>query len=122
MDLTESRHYVVIDAYDRKLSMKYKGEIIVETRHALILKEVAKTVYNPVLYVPKEDIKVNIDKEPNRNSHCPVKGNATYWNLQENPTEDYFAWSYEEALPRAKRIEGYIAFNPAYITMISEPV
>jgi len=122
MENLDTRHYAVIDTYNRKLTLKYKGETIAKTSNALILKEVAKTVYDPVFYVPKEDVTVNIVKEPNRNSHCPIKGDATYWNLQKSPTDEYFAWSYEEVLPRAKKIEGYIAFNPAHISIISEPV
>ena len=122
MPNTEPRHYAVIDAYPRKLTLKYKGELLVESEKALLLKEVGKTVYNPVFYIPKEDVKIELVKEPQRQSHCPIKGDATYWNVKGNPTEDYFAWSYDDALPRAKKIKGYIAFNLAYITLISEPV
>lgn len=122
MGNTENRHYATIDEYKRKLTLKYNNEIIVDSKRALILKEVAKSVYDPVFYFPKEDIKVELEREPQRNSFCPIKGEATYWNRKENPTEDYFAWSYEESLPRAKKIEGYIAFNPANITFISEPI
>ena len=122
MKTNENRHYAVIDNYKRKLTLKYKDEIVAESEDALILKEVGTSVYDPVFYLPKEDIKVKIDKEPQRNSHCPIKGDATYWNLNAKPTEDYFAWSYEEALPSTKKIEGYIAFNPVNITFISEPI
>ncbi len=122
MKNNEKRHYAVIDKYNRNLVLKYKNEIVAETEEALILKEVAKTVYDPVFYIPKKNIKIGLARELQRNSHCPIKGDATYWNLKAKPTEDYFAWSYEEALPRAKKIEGYIAFNPVNITFISEPI
>ena len=122
METTKNRHYAVIDEYNRKLTLKYKDEIVADSERALILKEVGKTVYDPVFYFPKEDIKVELGREPQRKSFCPIKGDTTYWNLKENPTDDYFAWSYEESLPRTKKIEGYIAFNQANITFISEPI
>ena len=122
MENTENRHYAVIDEYKRKLTLKYNDEIVAESERALILKEVGKSVYDPVFYFSKEDIKVELDREPQRNSFCPIKGDATYWNLKENTADDYFAWSYEESLPMTKKIEGYIAFNPAKITFISEPI
>ena len=122
MEDTEKRHYAIIDAYPRKLSIKYKNETIVESKNALILKEVGKSVYNPVFYFPKEDIKVALVSEPKRKSYCPIKGDASYWNFKENPTSDYLAWSYEKSLPRTKKIEGYIAFNLDQITIISEPI
>lgn len=74
----EKRHYTVIDRLNRKLTLKYKEEIIAETTEALSLKEVAKSVYDPVFYIPKKDIKKNIVREPARKSHCPIKGDATY--------------------------------------------
>jgi uncharacterized protein (DUF427 family) len=122
MEDTLKRHYAAIDAYPRKLTLKYNNEIIAESQNALILKEVAKSVYNPVFYFPKEDIKADLVNETERKSYCPIKGDASYWNFKENPTSDYLAWSYENALPRTKKIEGYIAFNLDQITLISEPM
>ena len=122
MEETDNRHYAVVDAYNRILTLKYNDSIIAKTDRAFIVKEVGKSVYDPVFYLPKEDIKVEIEMEPERQSTCPIKGEATYWNLKNNPTSDYFAWSYETPLPRSKKIEGYIAFNGAYISFISEPL
>ena len=122
MEDTLKRHYAVIDAYPRKITLKYKDEIIVESKNTLILKEVGKSVYNPIFYFPKEDILAKLVIAFDRKSYCPIKGDATYWNFKENPTSDYLAWSYEKALSRTKKIEGYIAFNLDQITLISEPI
>ncbi len=120
MENTEKRHYAVIDPYLRKLTLSYCGQTVVETTKALILKEVGKTVYNPVFYVPKEDVVMALNPE-DRSSHCPIKGDASYWNM-DDVTDDYFAWSYEEPLPRAKKIKGYMAFNLNYLVFHSEPI
>lgn len=120
--MNEQRHYAVIDPYNRKLTIKYKNEVIAETTDAFILKEVGKGVYDPTFYIPKEDLKIKLALEAERQSHCPIKGDATYWNVEGDFTDNYFAWSYEEALPRAKKINGHVAFNMDYITLISEPI
>lgn len=120
--MEEKRHYSVIENYNRKLTIKYKNNVIAETTNALILKEVGKGVYDPVFYLPKEDILIKLELEPKRQSHCPIKGDATYWNVESDFTKNYFAWSYEEPLPRSNKINGYIAFNLEYITLISEPI
>jgi uncharacterized protein (DUF427 family) len=122
MEDTIKRHYAIIDTYPRKLTLKLNDKIVAESENALILKEVAKTVYNPVFYFPKKDIKIELVSEPERKSFCPIKGDASYWNFKENPTSDYLAWSYEKSLPRTKKIEGYIAFNLERLTLISEPI
>jgi uncharacterized protein (DUF427 family) len=120
--MEEKRHYAVIDDYNRKLTLKYMNEVIAETTSALILKEVGKSVYDPVFYIPKKSVLIKLESEPNRQSHCPIKGEASYWNVEGDFTDNYFAWSYEDALPHSKKIEGYIAFNMEYITFISEPI
>lgn len=119
--MQDPRHYSVIDHYSRKLTLKYKNEIIAETKNALILKEVGRSVYDPVFYLPKADILIELALEAKRQSHCPIKGDATYWNIKDDFTDNYFAWSYEEPLPRSKKIQGYIAFNMEYVSLISEP-
>ncbi len=119
--MEEKRHYSIIDKYDRKLTLKFKDQVIAETTNAFILKEVGKSVYNPVFYLPKNDVKIKLEAETERQSHCPIKGEASYWNVAGDFTGNYFAWSYENALPRAKKIQGYVAFNMEYITLISEP-
>ncbi len=118
----DERHYAVIDPFNRRLTLKHNGVIVAQSEQALILKEVGKGVYNPVYYFPKEDIKVELEIETSRQSTCPIKGAATYWNYSNTPTSDYFAWSYEEPNPRSKKIAGYIAFNEAETTLISEPI
>ncbi|QWX83016.1 DUF427 domain-containing protein [Cellulophaga sp. HaHaR_3_176] len=120
--MEEKRHYTVIDNYKRKLTLKYLNKVIAETTSALILKEVGKSVYDPVFYLPKEDVLIKLKPEPNRQSHCPIKGDASYWNVDGDFTDNYFAWSYEDTLPRSKKIKGYVAFNMEYITFISEPI
>lgn len=116
------RHYAVIDNYSRKLTLKLGNKILVESTNAIILKEVGKTVMNPVFYFPKEDIKLDLISDPSRSTYCPIKGDASYWNVAGGPTDNYFAWSYEEALPRTKKIKGYVAFNMDYLTLESAPV
>jgi uncharacterized protein (DUF427 family) len=120
--MDEKRHYAAIDNYNRKLTLKYLNEVIAETTSALILKEVGKSIYDPVFYLPKESVLIKLVSEPNRQSLCPIKGDASYWNVEGDFTDNYFAWSYENALPRTKKIKGYIAFNMEYITLISEPI
>ncbi|MCI5080261.1 MAG: DUF427 domain-containing protein [Saprospiraceae bacterium] len=121
METTEKRHYAIIDDYPRKLTLKFQGQTILESTNARILKEVGKSVYNPVFYFPKGDLKTELVKEDGRSTHCPIKGDATYWNFKDQPTEQYFAWSYDEALPKAKKVEGMIAFNMNYLTLVDEP-
>lgn len=120
---TESKeHYADVDSYNRKLTLVHQDKTVVQSQDALILKEVRKSVYDPVFYFPKDDLEVELEKIPDMQSHCPIKGEALYWNLKQNPVSDYFAWSYEDPTSETKDIKGYIAFNLDYVTIISEPL
>ena len=120
--MEEKRHYAVIDPYNRKLTLSRNGEVVAQSSKAMILKEVGRSVYNPVFYFPKEDVAIELEQEAGKVTHCPIKGAATYWVPKGETVADYFAWSYEEALPMSKKIEGYVAFNINYLTVSSEPI
>lgn len=119
--MEDKRHYAVIDHFPRKVAYYLGDQKIAESSNALILKEVGKSVYNPVFYLPKDDVLVDLKKDESKNSHCPIKGDATYWTVEGAPSEPYFAWSYEDPLPRSKKIEGHIAFNEAFLRFESLP-
>lgn len=121
MEAAANQHYAVIDPLPRKLTLMYQGEVVAETEAAMILKEVGRTVYDPVYYIPKADIKVALAREPDTKGYCPIKGHAHRWHLKENPTNMYFAWSYEHPFPQAKKIAGHLAFNAKYVTFVSAP-
>jgi uncharacterized protein (DUF427 family) len=120
MENTDNRHYAVYDSYHRILTIKRGDEVLAKTTNAIIVKEVGKGVYDPVFYIPKEDVLISLNPE-DRSSTCPIKGVASYW-MPDTVSDNYFAWSYEEPNPRAKKIKGYIAFNMAYVTLVSEPI
>ena len=120
--MESQRHYCVVDSYNRKLTITHEGTTVVSTTNAKVLKEVGKSVYDSVFYIPKEDLLIELFPELGRNSHCPIKGDASYWVIKDKQLENYFAWSYEEALPMAKKVEGHVAFNPHYISFTSEPI
>ena len=122
MEVADKRHYAAIDPYNRQLTVTYNGQVLARTTKALILKEVAKSVYDPVFYIPKEDLTIELEAE-NKSSYCPIKGDASYWNLLDDHVDgDYFIWSYEDPHPRSKKIKGMVAFNSNLVSFLSEPM
>jgi uncharacterized protein (DUF427 family) len=120
---TEHPHYASINRFPRKLTLTHAGKVVAETTEALILKEVAHgKVYDPVYYIPKADIKLEMVMDPESKGRCPLKGKSYRWNLKNDPIGPYFGWSYEEPLEGVPEIKGHIAFNGAYVTFLSEPL
>jgi len=120
--MNDPRHYAVIDVFNSKVTVKVGDVTIAESTKAFNLKEVGKTVYDQVLYIPKEDVAINLlSLEEGRTTHCPIKGDATYWSYNNIEAPDYFAWSYDNPLPRSKKIASCFAFNLYHVILTIQP-
>lgn len=86
----------------------FGGETIVDSRKALVLHE---TRHTPTYYFPKSDVRMDLLVPSDHHTHCPFKGNATYWSLQlGDRTLENVVWSYEQPYEEAAEITGYMAF------------
>ncbi len=107
----EKRHYFNLGKPAQRVKILFKGIELANTINPLLLKEVGKQVYDQVYYIPREDVDMKFLTQNEKNSVCPIKGTAVYYNFKkEDDLTESIAWSYEEPLPRAKRIQNYIAF------------
>lgn len=62
-------------------------------------------------YFPPQTIKKEFFKKSESHTHCPWKGQASYYNLEVNGEKNRdAAWFYPETSHAAKAIEGYVAF------------
>jgi uncharacterized protein (DUF427 family) len=83
--------------------------VLVESRGA---KELHEGSMDPVIYFPREDVAMALLERSESRTHCPHKGDASYFSYvgQSDRIPDV-AWSYEAvAKDAAKPIEGYLAF------------
>jgi uncharacterized protein (DUF427 family) len=84
------------------------GAVLGETSRALELVETGRT---PVIYFPPEDLAMAFFEKSETRSTCPLKGEATYWNIvAKSGTIPDVGWSYENPKPEAARIAGHISF------------
>jgi uncharacterized protein (DUF427 family) len=62
-------------------------------------------------YFPPDSIHREFFKESNTHTHCPWKGQASYYTVEVGGEQNAdAAWYYPETSHAAKPIEGYIAF------------
>ncbi|RDK83851.1 DUF427 domain-containing protein [Marinirhabdus gelatinilytica] len=62
-------------------------------------------------YFPPGSIDLKYFKTSNTHTHCPWKGEASYYTIEVNgQTNKDAAWYYPETSHAAKPIEGYVAF------------
>jgi uncharacterized protein (DUF427 family) len=84
--------------------------VLAESRSALVLREQG---YDPVYYLPREDVAMEFLDRSEKVTHCPHKGDAQHYHIVgiSGQLPDA-AWSYEDPKDGAKAIAGYLAFYP----------
>lgn len=84
------------------------GAVIAESTRAL---ELAEGDYAPVIYFPRDDVAMALLERTDHSTHCPHKGDASYFTVVA-PDESLLnaAWSYEAPKPGMEPIKDHIAF------------
>lgn len=91
------------------------GAVLGESKNAL---ELTEGDYPPVIYFPRADIGMAFLDASAQTSHCPFKGDATYYSIvtKSNVIRNA-AWSYETPNEEVARIAGYLAFYPNLVAV-----
>ena len=103
-------HPITIEASRTRVRAAFDNHVIADTNDALILRE---STYPPVYYFPKDQIEMGFLAQTDHASHCPYKGDASYWSIMmDGDLAENAAWSYEDPFPAAMAIKGHLAFYP----------
>jgi uncharacterized protein (DUF427 family) len=110
MKLPGPDHPIAITQNPHRVRVTAGGVVIADTTRALTLKE-AK--YPAVQYVPREDAKMALLVRTDRTTHCPYKGDASYYSVKaDGHTLENAIWTYETPYPAMAEISGHLAFYP----------
>lgn len=89
-------------------SVRAGGAVLGESDNAL---ELVEGDYPPVIYFPRDDIAMAFLDSSEKSTHCPYKGDATYFSVvTKSTTLTDVAWSYENPLDAVSRIREHLAF------------
>jgi uncharacterized protein (DUF427 family) len=111
-------HPITIAPNPKRVRVTFAGSVIADTRRALTLKEAN---YPPVHYVPRADADMSLLKPTAHTSHCPYKGDASYFSIQTSGrSAENAVWSYPQPYPAAQAIKDHLAFYPDRVDGIEE--
>jgi uncharacterized protein (DUF427 family) len=111
-------HPITVTPNPKRVRVTFGGHVVAETTRALSLKEAS---YPAVLYVPREDADMRFFAATEHTTHCPYKGDASYFSLRaDGRTADNAVWSYVTPYPAVAGIAGHLAFYPNRVDAIEE--
>ncbi|MGC3936548.1 DUF427 domain-containing protein [Roseobacter sp. EG26] len=100
--------HITIRKADGTWSVRAGGAVLGETTEAL---ELVEGDYPAVIYFPRDDIAMAFLDQTEKTSHCPHKGDATYFSVvTKSTTLADVAWSYENPKDGVARIKDHLAF------------
>ena len=100
-------HPITIRPADGLWQARFEGQVIADSARALVLQEASCP---PVIYFPREDVEMARLSRTGRSTHCPHKGDASYYSIGETPAGANAVWTYETPFPAMAEIAGCLAF------------
>ena len=103
-------HPITIAQNPREVRVRFQDHVIAASKGVLTLKEAD---YPAVQYFPRGDVEAGFLSKTAHHTHCPYKGEASYYSLYMNgDLVENAAWSYEAPYPAMEEIKDMLAFYP----------
>lgn len=102
-------HTVELKPDHRRVRVLFNGAVLADSRNAIMVYEVG---YDPVAYIPRADVRMELLSESDRETHCPFKGYASYWSVTVGGrTAENAAWAYPRSYEEVTDLAECIAFD-----------
>jgi uncharacterized protein (DUF427 family) len=113
-----AEHPITITAAPQRVRVTFGGRVVADSKRALSLVEAS---YAPVMYIPREDVDLTAFERTSHKTHCPYKGDASYYSIHaDGRTAQNAVWSYEEPFEAVAAIAGYMAFYPNRVDSLEQ--
>ncbi|MCJ9695258.1 DUF427 domain-containing protein [Rhizobium sp. PRIMUS64] len=111
-------HPITVEYNPSRVVVTLGGKTIADTRDALTLCEAS---YPPVQYIPRRDVDMSLLQRTDHTSHCPYKGDASYYSIIPGGERSKNAvWTYEAPNAAVSSIKDHLAFYPDRVDSIEE--
>ena len=114
-------HPIDVEPFDGRVRVTFAKHKVAETTNALELRE---SSYAAVYYVPIADVDHAALRPSDKTSHCPYKGEASYYDVIDPHTlqsVDDAVWHYRTPYPAMQQIAEYVAFYPNKVEVEVQP-
>ena len=112
-------HPIAIAPAGRRMRARIGPHVIADAADALELKEAD---YPAVVYFPRKAVETGFLSKTDRSTHCPYKGDASYYSIMlDGEVLENVVWSYEAPFPAMEAITGHLAFYTDRVEVYAPP-
>ena len=99
---------VDLEPLDERVVVTLDGETIADSTRALRVRE---TRHDPVIYLPRDDVRMERLERTEHQTFCPFKGEAAYWTIRVGDrVEANAVWTYEAPFDQVAGLKDYVSF------------
>ncbi len=108
MSVPSHPHAITIEKNPNRVTVAFHGTVIADTQQALVLKE---GPLPPATYIPREDVQMSYLQRTDHSTHCPFKGDASYFSVSvDGNIADNAVWTYEAPIDSVAAITNCLSF------------
>ncbi len=112
-------HAITIEPNPARVAVRAAGRVLADSAAALTLREAG---HAPVQYIPLADVDRTLLEPSAHRSHCPYKGDASYYSVPAlGERGENAVWEYRSPFPAVSQIEGHLAFYPDRVEIEQQP-
>jgi uncharacterized protein (DUF427 family) len=109
-------HPITISPAEGSVRVTVAGRMVAESTRALRLEEEG---HPPVYYLPRSDADMSLLVRTTHYTHCPYKGDCTYYSIPVSGAKSENAvWTYEKPYEAVASIKEHLAFYPSRVDAI----
>lgn len=105
-------HEITTTPSERAVRVEHDGTVLAESTRAVELHE---SRYPTRFYIPREDVRMDLLERSETTTHCPFKGDATYYS---GPGAQDAFWCYEQPRDDARPVGGMLCPWPGRVTVL----
>jgi uncharacterized protein (DUF427 family) len=92
----------------RRVTVTFAGVTIADSTAALRIEE---SNHQPVFYLPEKDVRLDLMHPTDHHTHCPYKGQASYWTIEAGGKRaENAVWAYPKPYDEVPGLAGHFAF------------
>ena len=104
----DGEHVVRTEPSPRRVRVFFGGEAVADSSRTLLLFE---TGHLPVYYFPRDDVRFDLLEPTSTSTHCPYKGDASYYTVVVGGSRyEDAVWAYPAPIDSVPELKDYVAF------------